>query len=90
MRASHGLKRSIMHSKLSLIALSILFDSLIKVILLYCAPIWAPNSSIIKTVTKSLVCGDNTSGKLLKTLSRSEQEKVHLSFLKWELGPACT
>ena len=86
MRAFFGLKRSVMRSKLSFSALSTLFDSLIKPILLYGAPILTPISSINKFLIKNLQSGKTTSGNLLKTISRSVQEKVHLAFLKWALG----
>ena len=86
MRAFFGLKRSVMRSKLSFKALSTLFDSLIKPILLYGAPIWTPNSGVNRAVIKIVKSGSETSGNLLKTISRSVQEKVHLSFLKWSLG----
>ena len=86
MRAFFGLKRSVMRSKLSFKAICTLFDSLIKPILLYGAPIWTPNSSVNKAIIKILQSGSETSGNLLKTVSRSIQEKVHISFLKWSLG----
>jgi sorting nexin-29 len=85
-RAFFGLKRSVMRSKLSFKALSTLFDSLIKPILLYGAPIWTPNSSVNKAIIKTLQSGSETSGNLLKTICRPTQEKVHISFLKWSLG----
>ena len=43
-----------MRSKLSFKALTMLFDSLIKPIILYGAPIWTPNSSLNKSLIKSL------------------------------------
>ena len=86
MRAFFGLKRSVIRSKLSFKALSTLFDSLIKPILLYGAPIWTPISCVNKSLIKILRSGNETSGNLLKAIGRSTQEKVHLSFLKWALG----
>ena len=82
MRAFFGLKRSVMRSKLSFNALSTLFDSLIKPIVLYGAPVWAPESSVWASITKNF----NTENQALKTVGNSIQEKVHLSFLKWALG----
>ena len=86
MRAFFGLKRSVIRSKLSFKALSTLFDSLIKPILLYGAPIWTPISCVNKSLIKILRSGNETSGNLLKAIGRSTQDKVHLSFLKWALG----
>ena len=83
MRAFFGLKRSIIRSKLSFKSLSTLFDSLIKPILLYGAPIWTPNSSVNKSIIKSL---KSEKVDLVKAINRSVQEKVHLSYLKWALG----
>ena len=86
MRAFFGLKRSIMRSKLSFKATVKLFDSLIKPILLYGAPLWTPESSISKCLIKSTTSKSQTSHKIIKTIGNSIQEKVHLSFLKWALG----
>ncbi len=86
MRAFFGLKRVVMRSKLSFKALITLFDSLIKPIILYGAPIWAPISAISKTVVKSLHSNEEVSHNLLRKISGSLQEKVHLSFLRWALG----
>ncbi|MCP4459417.1 MAG: hypothetical protein GY816_15560, partial [Cytophagales bacterium] len=85
-RAFYGLKRVIMRSKLSFNALTSLFDSLIKPIILYGAPIWAPNSSLNKIITKSITNPQKNVRNLLRNVSGSPQEKVHLSFLKWALG----
>ena len=83
MRAFFGLKRSVIRSKLSFKSLSTLFDSLIKPILLYGAPIWVPNSSVNKAIIK---CLKSTKGDLVKAINRSVQEKLHLSYFKWALG----
>ena len=82
MRAFFGLKRSVMRSKLSFNALTTLFDSLIKPIVLYGAPVWAPESSVWASITKNF----HSDNQALKTIGNSTQEKVHLSFLKWALG----
>ena len=82
MRAFFGLKRTVIRSKLSFNALTTLFDSLIKPIVLYGAPVWAPDSSVWASITKNL----HTENRVLKTIGNSIQEKVHLSFLKWALG----
>ncbi len=86
MRAFLGLKRVVMRSKISFKAISTLFDSLIKPIILYGAPIWIPNSSAFKSIIKFINNTQAKSSNLLKQLSYSPQEKIHLSFLKWALG----
>ena len=88
-RAFLGLKRTVMRSKLSFKAISNLFNSLIKPILLYGAPIWTPINPILKNITKDF--SNNTTQnqlgtKLFQKISRTPQEQVHLSFLKWALG----
>ena len=83
MRAFFGLKRCVLRSKLSFKSLSTLFDSLIKPILLYGAPIWVPNSSVNKSITKSV---KSMKSDLVKVVTRSVQEKVNLSYFKWALG----
>ena len=76
-----------MRSKLSFKAPTMLFDALIKPIVLCGAPIWTPNSSVNKSLSKLFQSSSLASNKLLKALiSRSVQEKVHLSYLKWALG----
>ena len=87
MRAFFGLKRTIIRSKLSFKALTTLFDSLIKPIILYGAPIWTPSSAINKSIIKyckftPMINVENFISKINRTTS----EKVHLSFLKWALG----
>ena len=86
MRAFFGLKRTVIRSKLSFKALTTLFDALIKPIVLYGAPIWAPNSTIWTSIVNCFKPGKNSSNGILNKISCSLQEKVHLSFLKWALG----
>ena len=86
MRAFFGLKRSVMRSKISFKSLMMLFDSLIKPIVLYGAPIWTPSSSINKSISKFVHADKVSPDKLFKAIGRSVQEKVHLSYLKWALG----
>ena len=86
MRAFFGLKRVLLRSKLSFKALSTLFDSLIKPIILYGAPIWSPHSTINKLMSKSVQANDSAHQKTLRNIANSVQEKTHLSFLKWALG----
>ena len=84
MRAFFGLMRTIIRSKLSFKSLLILLDSLIKPITLYWAPIWAPTSTINKSIIKQL----NTSNtqNFIPKVSRAYSEKVHIPYLKWALS----
>jgi hypothetical protein len=89
MRALFGLKRSINKTKLSFRSLTTLFDSLIKPIALYGAPIWTPTLPIINSFHKSLSSPSINSQSLknlLTKISNSHPEKIHLHFLKWALG----
>jgi hypothetical protein len=52
MRALYGIKRTVNKSKLTFRLLTTLFDSLVKPIVLYGAPIYTPTMSIIKNITK--------------------------------------
>ena len=85
LRALYGLKSTVNKTKISFRALTTLFDSLIKPIVLYGAPIVTPTMSIIKTLCSNSHTSRNRSS-ILKKLSNTEFEKVHLHFLKWALG----
>ena len=86
MRAFFGLKRTVIRSKLSFKSLSTLFDSLIKPIALYGAPVWTPTSATIKSVIKHITSNPPNTQNFISKINRSTSEKVHLSFLKWALG----
>lgn len=86
MRAFFGLKRTIIRSKLSFKALATLFDSLIKPIILYGAPIWTPTSAINKSIIKYCKVKPVIVENFISKINRTISEKVHLSFLKWALG----
>ena len=86
MRAFFGLKRTIIRSKISFKASSTLFDSLIKPIVLYGAPIFTQTSAITKTIVSNIKNNKPFTKNFLPKVSRSSSEKVHLSFLKWALG----
>ena len=87
MRAFYGLKRVVMRSKLSFKALTTLFDSLIKPIVMYGAPIWMPCNSITKALTKAISSNhDNNIHNIVAKINRTLPEKIHLPFLKWALG----
>ena len=90
-RAFYGLKRTVIKSKLSFTALRTLFDSLIKPILLYGAPLWLPTLPIIKHISAHTNTDNNSSSQsntnsLIKKIAGTKHEKLHLSFLKWALG----
>ena len=55
MRTLFGLKGTVNKSKISLRAQTTLFDSLIKPIALYGAPIWLPTSSIITNISSLII-----------------------------------
>ena len=96
MRALYGLKNTVNKSKLSFRSLTTLFDSLIKPIVLYGAPIFTPNMSVIKAICKNVQASDSRNNQsmnpphlstdILRKLSLTNCEKVHLHFLKWALG----
>ena len=86
MSAFFGLKRTIIRSKLSFKALVTLFDSLIKPIVLYGAPIWTLLSSVIKFIHKYQEITSKTFQNFIAKINCVTSEKVHLSFLKWALG----
>ena len=86
MRAFFGLKWTVIRSKLSFKSLTTLFDSLVKPIVLYGAPIWTPNSAINTSIIKHLNPSTLNLKKFISKINRTESEKVHLSFLKWSLG----
>ena len=85
MRAFFGMKRTLNRTKLSTRAVTTLFDSLIKPILLYGAPIWTPTSSIIKNLSAA-ASDPQEFRNVISKINRTIAEKVHMSFLKWALG----
>ena len=89
MRTFFGLKGTVNKSKISFRVQTILFDSLIKPIALYGAPIWLLTSSIIKNISSLIINNRLVNSHTFKFTNRVNQmpcEKVHLSFLKWSLG----
>ena len=90
MRAFFGLKRTVICSKLSFKALTTFFDSLIKPIVLYGAPIWTPESATYKSIIRYLKCKPNNVLNFIAKINRTPSEKVHLSFIRkhqtWEYG----
>ena len=87
MRSLYSLKNTVNKTKLSHRSLCTLFDSLIKPIALYGAPIWCPFMPVIKTIGKLFASHHCKIDKtLLRKISLLNCEKVHLHFLKWSLG----
>ena len=87
MRALYSLKGTVNKSKLSFRSLTTLFDSLIKPIALYGAPIYTPDMHIIKHIAKlSRDSAHLSHTQFLRKLSHLDCEKTHLHFLKWALG----
>ena len=86
MRALYALKNTVNKTKLSVRSLTTLFDSLIKPIVLYGAPIYTPSMSIIKHIAKHAPNSNAHPPDILKKISLLNCEKLHLHFLKWALG----
>lgn len=90
-RAYYGLKRTVSKQSLSFSAVTNLFDSLIKPIILYGAPLWLPSVSVIKHIATNLNSNSPPSDcigpkNLMRKIASTPCEKLHLSFLKWALG----
>ena len=86
-RSLYSLKSTINKKHLSFRALTTLFDSLIKPIALYGAPIWTADMAIIRNLTK--LCNSDQSesnSSILRKISLLESERIHIHFLKWALG----
>ncbi|NRB82002.1 MAG: reverse transcriptase family protein [Saccharospirillaceae bacterium] len=86
MRALFGLKRTVNRTKLSFRSLTTLFDSLIKPIILYDAPIWTPTLPIIKNLSAAVLSHPVILEGIISKINRISSEKVHQFFLKWALG----
>ena len=87
LRSLYSLKGTINKKHISFRALTTLFDSLIKPIALYGAPIWTADMPIIRNFTKLFRSEQTLSNsRLLKQISLLECEKIHIHFLKWALG----
>ena len=86
MRAFFGLKRTINRTKISFKAATTLFDSLIKPISLYGAPVWLPTSPMIKNILSSINNYPNNLANLTNKIARTPWERPHISYLRWILG----
>ena len=81
MRALYGLKGTVNKSKLSFRSLTTLFDSLIKPIALYGAPIYTPDMNVLKHIAKlAKDCPKINHSNFLRKLRRSNCKKIHPIF----------
>ena len=84
LRALYSLKNNIQKDSLSFKSKSILFDTLVKPVLLYGCQIIAPHN---KTMNYLSNLNDQTSPEhFLKYISQDHYEKFHLKFIKWNLS----
>ncbi|KAL5264769.1 hypothetical protein ACHWQZ_G005741 [Mnemiopsis leidyi] len=84
LRALYGLKGNIIKDALSHKSICILFDSLIKPILLYGCQVVGPHSKTIKYISNLSCESDPTLA--LKYIANDHYEKFHLKFIKWSLS----
>ena len=84
LRALYGLKGGIIKDALSPRSLFILFDSLIKPILLYGCQVLAPHSKTLKYLIK--ITDQSDPSNALKYLAQDHYEKFHMKFLKYALS----
>ena len=84
LRALFGLKNNILKSSLSTKSLFLLFDALIKPILLYGCQITSPFSDITKYLYNSPT--ERASDCFINKIARDPYEKFHLKFIKWCLS----
>ena len=85
LRAQFGLRRCILKESLSMKALFILFDSLIKPVYFYGCQILAPHSDLAKYFSKD-ISSTNTGEQFLKKIARNPYEQFHLKYMKWCLS----
>ena len=83
LRASYGLKRGILKDVLTGKTLVMLFDTLIKPILLYGCSVWAPHLLWFRRLS---INDSRTSRGTLEFIAGTDIEKFHLKYLKWCLG----
>ena len=86
MRSLFGIKRYVNKTKISFRALTTLYDSLIKPVALYGAPVWLPTTPIIKNIAVASSCNPSQLHGIINKIHRESYEKCHISFLKWALG----
>ena len=84
LRSLYGLKRYVHRDYISLNSLIILFDTLIKPVLLYGCQIITPHSPITKHICEPY--SDDTLDLYLARIYHDIFEKFHIKFLKWCLG----
>ena len=84
LRALYGLKGNIVKDALSHRSLNILFDSLIKPILLYGCQVLCPHSKTMRYLSK--IDGKASPQHTLKYIAQDHYERFHLKFIKWSLS----
>ena len=84
LRGFYGLKKDILKDSLSFKSVNILFDTLIKPILLYGCQILVPHNKTIKYLAK--INEKTTPTNLLQYLAQDHYERFHLKFMKWNLS----
>ena len=85
-RGLFGLKKSIMRTGLSNVALFNLFDALIKPILLYSCQVIAPHTNMAKHLATVDTLTTQRESTYLNILKYDTYEKFHLRFIKWACG----
>ena len=84
LRALYGLKNNIIKDSLSHKSKMILFDTLVKPVLLYGCQVLSPHSKTMK-----YLCNINDQSQpvnIMKYLAQDHYEKFHLKFIKWNLS----
>ena len=85
LRALFSMKRSIIKNSLSTKSLFILFDTLVKPVLLYGCQVIFPHGDLAKYLSK-LPPDNHKSDTYLNKITRDPYEKIHLKYLKWCLS----
>ena len=84
LRALYGMKGNIIKDCLSHKARNILFDTLVKPVLLYGCQVLTPHSKTMKYITK--ITTQSNSDHFLKYIAQDHYEKFHLKYIKWCLS----
>ena len=85
LRSLYSLRRNIIKSSLSVKSLLLLFDCLIKPVLLYGCQVITPHIDITKYLGSNL-CHTNSGETFLKRIARDTYEQFHIKYIKWCLG----
>ena len=85
LRALFSMKRSIIKNSLSTKSLFILFDTLVKPVLLYGCQVIFPHGDLAKYLSK-LPPDNHKSDTYFNKITRDTYEKIHIKYLKWCLS----